>query len=120
MQTLHYRRFDKLQCQFLEMVAHNSVGTLGDCKSPFGEFRDQDGYAGYVPSQGYFGRFYDMMVEAEAPELQQMISSRPAQCYDFIVSICLWLLSARHTMFSLSHSEAAVRPSVLTIFLLYL
>ena len=61
------------------MVAHNSVGTLGDCKSPFGEFRDQDGYAGYVPSQGYFGRFYDMMVEAEAPELQQMISSRPAQ-----------------------------------------
>ena len=80
-QTFHYRRFDKLRCQFLEMVADHTVGTLGDCwtsKRPFGEFGDRGGFAGYVPSQGYFGRFYDMMVEAEAPELQQMISSRPA------------------------------------------
>ena len=60
------------------MVADHTVGMLGDCwtsKRPFGEFGDRGGFAGYVPSQGYFGRFYDMMVEAEAPELQQMISS---------------------------------------------
>jgi len=80
-QALHYRCFDHLRCQFLEMVADHSVGSLGDCwtsKKPFGEFSDREGYAGYVPSSGYFGRFYDMMVEDEAPELQQMISSCPA------------------------------------------
>ena len=37
-------------------------------------------------------------------------------CYDFTVSVCLWLLSARHTLLSL-HSVAAVRPSELTFFL---
>ncbi|KAG1732182.1 uncharacterized protein EDB91DRAFT_1251822 [Suillus paluster] len=80
-QALHYHCFDQLQCQFLEMVADHSVGSLGDCwtsKEPFGEFSDREGYAGHVPSSGYFGRFYDMMVEDEAPELQQIISSCPA------------------------------------------
>lgn len=79
--ALHYCRFDHLRCQFLEMVAAHSVGSLGDCwtsKCPFGEFSDRDGYAGYVPSAGYFGRFFDMMVETDAPKLQQVICSRPA------------------------------------------
>ena len=42
-----------------------------------------------------------------------------SECYDFTVSICLRLLSARHVPFSL-HSVAAVRPSELIFFLFLL
>ena len=100
-QALHYHRFDQLQCQFLEMASARLAGSLQDCWSsnrPFGEFGNRDGYAGYIPSQGYFGCFYDMMVEAEAPELQQIISSRPANVlkhdHSFKVSVVsvIWVL----------------------------
>ncbi|KAF9231724.1 hypothetical protein BU15DRAFT_82048 [Melanogaster broomeanus] len=80
-QTLHYHRFDRLQCQFLEMIADQNFGSLAQCwtsRRPFGEFGDCNGYAGFIPSVQYFGRFYDMMVEEEAPQLQQIICSRPA------------------------------------------
>ncbi|KAF8419486.1 hypothetical protein L210DRAFT_3766619 [Boletus edulis BED1] len=79
--AMHYHHFDQLRCQFLEMIADHNMGSLRDCwtsKRPFGEFGDLDGYAGYVPSERYFGQFYDAMVEEEAPELQHIISSRPA------------------------------------------
>ena len=101
-QVLHYHRFDwRLQCQFLEMASARLAGSLQDCWSsnrPFGEFGNWDGYAGYIPSLGYFGHFYDMMVEAEAPELQQIISSRPANVlkhdHSFKVSVIsvIWVL----------------------------
>lgn len=44
----------------------------------FGKFRDCEGYAGFVPSASYFGRFYDMLVEETAAESQQLIASLPA------------------------------------------
>ncbi|KAF9235590.1 hypothetical protein BU15DRAFT_77816 [Melanogaster broomeanus] len=80
-QTLHYHRFNRLQCQFLRMIADQNFGSLAQCwtsRRPFGEFGDCNGYAGFIPSVQYFGRFYDMMVEEEAPQLQQIICSRPA------------------------------------------
>jgi len=83
------------------MVSAHCAGSLQDCWSsnrPFGEFGDQDGYAGYVPSQGYFGCFYDMMVEAEAPELQQIISSRPANVLKHDHSFKVSIISVIHVV----------------------
>jgi hypothetical protein len=81
-ESFHYRRFDARHCQFLEMVSHrSSSGSLSSCwttASPFGEFRDRDGYAGYIPRAPYFARFYDMLVEESAPASKQLISSLPA------------------------------------------
>ncbi|KAG6379505.1 hypothetical protein JVT61DRAFT_9996 [Boletus reticuloceps] len=81
-ESFHYRRFDLLQRQFLEMVVDRSTrGSLSSCwttTSPFGEFNDRDGYAGFVPRAPYFGHFYDMLVEESAWESQQLIASLPA------------------------------------------
>jgi hypothetical protein len=81
-ESFHYRRFDLRQCQFLEMVSHqSSSGSLSSCwttTSPFGEFGDRDGYAGYVPCAPYFARFYDMLVEESTPASKQLIASLPA------------------------------------------
>jgi hypothetical protein len=74
-ESFHYRHFDHLHCQFLEMVSERSSrGSLSSCwtaTSPFGEFGARDGYAGYVPRAPYFARFYDMLVEESAPAARQ-------------------------------------------------
>ena len=81
-ETAHYQRYDSLQCQFLEMVLHQSekgaLSTLWAKATPFGVFHDRSGYAGFVPSARYFARFYDMLVEESAPAMRQLIASLPA------------------------------------------
>ncbi|KAG2103734.1 uncharacterized protein F5147DRAFT_808699 [Suillus discolor] len=79
------RRVVDIDCNifiFLEMVSHrSSSGSLSSCwttASPFGEFGDRDGYAGYIPHAPYFARFYDMLVEESAPASKQLIASLPA------------------------------------------
>ena len=109
-QTLHYHRFDQLQCQFLEMIANHSVGSLSQCWTswqPFGEFGDQNGYVGFIPSVQYFDHFYDMMVGEEIPQLQQVICSRPTNIlkhdHTFKVSFC-WVLLLFTTEAELIHN----------------
>ncbi|KAG1729206.1 uncharacterized protein EDB91DRAFT_1060137 [Suillus paluster] len=81
-ESFHYRHFNHLHCQFLEMVSNRSShGSLSSCwtaTSPFGDFGAQDGYAGYVLHAPYFARFYDMLVEESAPAARQLIASLPA------------------------------------------
>ena len=97
-ESFHYRRFDNLQAQFLEMVLDRQQGTLSrywTATNPFSEFRDLDGYAGFIPSAPYFGHFYDKLVEESARETQQMIAALPAdvlkQDHSFKVSYVLEL-----------------------------
>ena len=49
-------------------------------------------------------------------EMLAIIKATEAWCYDFTVSICLWLLCAWHVPFSF-HLVAAARPGELTLFL---
>lgn len=81
-ESFHYQRFDELRAQFLEMVLDRSTrGSLSQfwtAIKPFSCFGDPDGYAGFVPSAMYFGRFYDMLVEESSREIHQMIASLPA------------------------------------------
>ena len=95
-ESFHYRRFDSLQTQFLRMVLDRQQGTLSrywKATNPFSEFRDLDGYAGFVPSAPYFGHFYDRLVEESAQETQQMIAALPVdvlkQDHSFKVSYVL-------------------------------
>ena len=95
-ESFHYRRFDCLQSQFLEMVLDRQQGTLSrywTATNPFSEFRDLNGYAGFVPSASYFGHFYDRLVEESARETQQMIAALPVdvlkQDHSFKVSYVL-------------------------------
>lgn len=78
------------------MVLDRQQGTLSrywTATNPFSEFRDLDGYAGFVPSAPYFGRFYDRLVEESARETQQMIAALPVdalkQDHSFKVSYVL-------------------------------
>lgn len=56
-EAAHYRRYDLLQCQFLEMVLHRSrsgtLSSLWTTTAPFGAFGDRNGYAGFVPGARY-------------------------------------------------------------------
>ena len=95
-ESFHYRRFDCLQTQFLEMVLDRQQGSLSrywTATNPFSEFRDLNGYAGFVPSAPYFGHFYDRLVEESARETQQMIAALPVdvlkQDHSFKVSYVL-------------------------------
>ncbi|KAG0702960.1 hypothetical protein DFH29DRAFT_998915 [Suillus ampliporus] len=58
--------------------SHGSLSSCWTATSPFGDFRAQDGYAGYVPHAPYFTQFYDMLVEESAPAARQLIASLPA------------------------------------------
>jgi hypothetical protein len=81
-QSFHYRHYDQLHLQYLQMIKARKDGILGSfhCKSgPFSTFRDRDGYAGFIPSAPYFRMFYDKMVEADAPELVQLIATLSAR-----------------------------------------
>jgi hypothetical protein len=95
-ESFHYRRFDCLQSQFLEMVLDRQQGTLSrywTATNPFSDFRDLNGYAGFIPSAQYFGHFYDKLVEESARETQQMIAALPVdvlkQDHSFKVSYVL-------------------------------
>ena len=81
-ESFHYQHFDELQAQFLEMVLDRSTrGSLSQywtSVKPFSDFGDPDGYAGFVPTAPYFGKFYDMLVEESSREIHQMIASLPA------------------------------------------
>lgn len=100
-EAAHYRRYDLLQCQFLEMVVHRSrSGTLSSVwttTAPFGAFGDRNGYAGFVPGARYFAKFYDMLIEESAPAMRQLVSSLPAdvikQDHSFkVLSPCLHVM----------------------------
>ena len=55
-------------------LGHFLIKTL-----PFSPFRDRDGYAGFIPSAGYFKRFYDQLIESWSGDMQQhmaMLSAR--------------------------------------------
>lgn len=81
-EAAHYQQYDLLQCQFLEMVLHQSekgaLSTLWAKATPFRAFHDHSSYAGFVLSARYFARFSDMLVEESAPSRHQLIASLPA------------------------------------------
>lgn len=104
-ECFHYHRFDQLQVQFLEMVSDRMRGSLSQYWSTtngFGEFRDLNGYAGFVPSASYFGHFYDMLVEESTPEIQQLISSLPAEILkqDHSFKVCIVSAFSRPNLIS--------------------
>ncbi|KAF8953970.1 hypothetical protein BDZ97DRAFT_2082274 [Flammula alnicola] len=81
-QAFHYRRYDKLHLEYLQMIDERKNGIYGSLKTkcqPFGAFRDRDGYAGFIPGLAYFGGFYDKMVETAAPEMRQLIAMTTAR-----------------------------------------
>lgn len=82
LQSFHYQRYDELHLQYLEL--------MHDCykacplqfwiqKQAFGSFSDRDGYVGFVPSSGYLGHFYNMLIERWAPKMKQSIAMLPAR-----------------------------------------
>ncbi|GBE82644.1 hypothetical protein SCP_0410290 [Sparassis crispa] len=81
-QSLHYRRYDQLHLQYLEMIKDRKDGNLGmfftKC-TPFSAFGDRNGYAGFVPKADYFRQFYDTLIEFWAPEMQQCIAMLSAR-----------------------------------------
>ncbi|KAJ8582357.1 hypothetical protein M405DRAFT_876164 [Rhizopogon salebrosus TDB-379] len=82
LQSFHYRRFDELHLQYLELV-HDRYKSCPKQfwvrKRAFGLFSDRSGYAGFVPSAGYLCRFYDMLIEQWSPEMKQFIAMLPAR-----------------------------------------
>ncbi|KAF8833475.1 hypothetical protein BDN67DRAFT_916912 [Paxillus ammoniavirescens] len=82
LQSFHYKQFDKLHLQYLELVHDHYKACPKHFwvpKTPFGSFHDRNGYAGFVPTQGYLRRFYDMVIERSAPEMKQSIAMLPAR-----------------------------------------
>jgi hypothetical protein len=81
-QSFHYERFDELHEQYLHLVDDRFKACAPQFwtkKESFGMFSDRAGYAGFIPSASYFARFYDMLVERDAPELKQCIALLPAR-----------------------------------------
>ncbi|KAK2467285.1 hypothetical protein APHAL10511_000834 [Amanita phalloides] len=75
--SFHYQRYDELHLQYLQAVYERYKRTPQHFwipKKAFGAFGDRDGYAGYVPTAKYFRRFYDMLIERQAPEMTQLLS----------------------------------------------
>ena len=81
---LHTHKFDRAHLQYLEACREVEEKNLGICSqnqdtgqcslvqyctikdaAPFGNFWDQDRYAGYVPSQGYLTTMFNRLVEAD-------------------------------------------------------
>ncbi|KAF9536096.1 hypothetical protein CPC08DRAFT_731704, partial [Agrocybe pediades] len=75
-QVNHFRHYEDLQLQFLEMVyarQHSIYANfLGKLKpSGFGKFNDCDSYAGFVPSPHYFRNFYIKFIASHASSIDQ-------------------------------------------------
>ncbi|EIW52507.1 uncharacterized protein TRAVEDRAFT_24023 [Trametes versicolor FP-101664 SS1] len=73
-QSHHYRRYDQLHLQYLELVRERREGNMSKFLAkvaPFSSFSDRAGYAGFVPSSMYFRKFYDTLIESWAPQIQQ-------------------------------------------------
>jgi len=81
-ESLHYRRYDDLHLQYLEMLSDRKLGSMSSLLpkvTPFGAFGDRNGYAGFVPSAQYFRLFYDTLIEGCSREMVQRIAMLPAR-----------------------------------------
>lgn len=81
-QSLHYRRYDDLHLQYLEMLCDRKLGNMANFfekVAPFGAFGDRDGYAGFVPSPPYFRMLYDTLIEGWSREMVQRMAMLPAR-----------------------------------------
>lgn len=82
LQTFHYRHYDNLHLQYLQMVKirkESPIFKLMGQLPAFGLFNDRNGYAGFVPSPLYFCMFYERFMDQHAEEMDQHMSMLTAR-----------------------------------------
>ncbi|KAJ2970826.1 hypothetical protein NUW54_g12644 [Trametes sanguinea] len=79
--TFHIRRYEQLYSQYLELVKTRipmvRTGFLS-LHADFSDWEDLSGYAGFVPTQGYFRSIYNTLIEQHAQEFDQYSAMLPA------------------------------------------
>nr|VWO95947.1 Carboxylic ester hydrolase (EC [Ganoderma boninense] len=77
----HLRRYEHKHIQFLELVKSRTAfieANFAPLHTPFSDWNDRRGFAGYVPSEHYFRNVYDTIIERYADELDQYSAMLPA------------------------------------------